>query len=204
MSLPETGERDAFADAVLAVARAAIAHGFRYGMPLTVDPREFRPALREPRASFVTLRVGDALRGCVGSLEPCRPLVADVAHNAFAAANRDPRFPPLHPSEAAGVDLHVSILGPSEPIRFRDERELLAALEPGVHGLWISAGPRRATFLPQVWEQIPDAHEFLARLLDKAGIPRESVCRTWQASRYTVDEVSGPLIVRERAASAAG
>ncbi|HKJ23340.1 MAG TPA: AmmeMemoRadiSam system protein A [Myxococcota bacterium] len=193
MSSLEHG-REPLGPALLAVARASIENGLRCGMPLAVDPRDFPPALGAPGASFVTLRIDGALRGCVGSVEPCRPLVVDVAQNAFAAANRDPRFPPLRRDEAAGVELHVSILAPTEPIRFRSERELLTALEPGVHGLWIAAGPARATFLPQVWEQLPEPAEFLDRLLEKAGIPPDLPCEAWEAARYTVDELAGPLV----------
>jgi AmmeMemoRadiSam system protein A len=203
MSSPER-HREPNASTLLAVARASIEHGFRSGMPLVVDPRDFPEALGEPGASFVTLRIEGALRGCVGSVEPHRPLVVDVAYNAFAAANRDPRFPPLHPEERTSVELHVSILGPTEPIRFRSEGELLATLDPGVHGLWIAAGPRRATFLPQVWEQLPDPGAFLGRLLEKAGIPADLPCEMWEASRYTVDEISGPLMGRRPARAVRG
>jgi len=201
MSSRERG-RDPRDPALLAVARASIENGFRFGKALAVDPRDFPPALGEPGASFVTLRIDGSLRGCVGSVEPCRPLVVDVAQNAFAAANRDPRFPPLRPDEAAAVELHVSILGPTEPIRFRSERELLAAVEPGVHGLWIAAGPRRATFLPQVWQQLPEPAEFLARLLEKAGIPPGLPCEAWEAARYTVHELGGPLLASRLAEAA--
>jgi hypothetical protein len=98
------------------------------------------------------------------------------------------------------VELHVSILGPSEPIRVDDERSLLAAVEPGVHGLWIAWGPYRATFLPQVWEQLPDPRAFLARLIEKAGIPLDVPCASWETARYTVEEIAGPLEVRRRSA----
>jgi AmmeMemoRadiSam system protein A len=193
MSSAEAAARHARDRTLLAVARASIEHGLRCGVPLEVDPSAFAPELREPRATFVTLRADGALRGCIGSLEAHRPLVADVAHNAFAAANRDPRFSPLHPSECPRVELHVSILSPPEPIRFRTEQELLDALEPRVHGLWISAGSRRATFLPQVWEQLPNPREFLRRLLEKAGIAAGFPAARLQASRYTVEEIAGPL-----------
>ena len=193
MSSAEALAQGARDRALLAVARASIESGLRSGLPLQVDPAAFPPALREPRASFVTLRAAGALRGCVGSLEACRPLVSDVAHNAFAAANRDPRFPPLHRSEAPRIELHVSVLSAPEPIHFRTEPQLLEALEPGVHGLWITAGSRRATFLPQVWQELPDPHEFLHQLLAKAGIAPGLSWDTLEAARYTVEECVGPL-----------
>jgi len=189
MSSPEPEVRET----LIAVAQASIEHGWRFGRPLFVDPSRHAPALREPRASFVTLRQHGELRGCIGTVEARRPLVCDVAENAFAAANRDPRFSPLLPEECAGTEIHVSILSPPEPLEFRDEDELLARLEPGVHGLWIAAGARRATFLPQVWEQLPEPRHFLARLLEKAGLGPEVACRALEAARYTVEEFAGPL-----------
>jgi AmmeMemoRadiSam system protein A len=189
MSSPEAG-REA---TLIAVAQASIEHGFRFGAPLEVDATGYPPELRAQGASFVTLRAGGALRGCIGTLEARRPLVADVAHNAFAAANRDPRFPPLHLDERNGVEIHVSVLSTPEPLRFASQEELLAALEPGVHGLWISAGARSATFLPQVWEQLPEPRSFLDRLLAKAGLPPGIPCRGFEAARYTVQEFAGPL-----------
>jgi AmmeMemoRadiSam system protein A len=178
---------------LLAVAQASIEHGFRFGAPLAVDAAGYPAHLRVHGASFVTLRAAGVLRGCIGTLEALRPLVADVAHNAFAAANRDPRFPPLRPGERGGIEIHVSVLGPPEPLRFASEEELLAALEPGVHGLWIAAGARSATFLPQVWEQLPEPKSFLHRLLDKAGLPPGIPCQGLEAARYTVEEFAGPL-----------
>lgn len=178
---------------LLVVAQTSIEHGFRFGIPLELDVAGYPAALRERRASFVTLRAGGELRGCIGTVEARRPLVVDVAHNAFAAANRDPRFSPLRPDERHGVEIHVCILSPPEPLGFRDEDELLSGLEPGVHGLWIAAGARSATFLPQVWDQLPEPRSFLARLLAKAGLLPGIACEGLEAARYTVEEFAGPL-----------
>jgi AmmeMemoRadiSam system protein A len=175
------------------VARASIEHGWRFSLPLSVDPSDHPPQLREHRASFVTLRAMGELRGCIGTVEACRPLVCDVARNAFAAANRDPRFLPLRPDEYDATEIHVSVLSSPEPLRFESEDELLAGLEPGVHGLWIQAGSRRATFLPQVWEQLPDPCRFLHKLIEKAGIAPGIPCDRLDAARYTVEEFTGPL-----------
>lgn len=135
------------------------------------------PWLEEPGASFVTLTENGRLRGCIGTLEAYRPLGRDVVDHAVDAASRDPRFNPLTAAEYPLIDVEVSVLGKPEPIigsdgipvRSRDELE--AALRPGEDGL-ILTDPRgrRATFLPQVWEQLPDRHDFVSHLLAKAGI----------------------------------
>jgi AmmeMemoRadiSam system protein A len=178
---------------LLDVARASIEHGFRFGLALEPEADGHPETVRAWGASFVTLHRRGELRGCIGSVEACRPLVCDVAHNAFAAANRDPRFAPLEPSERADTELSVSVLSPPEPLDVRRESELLAALEPGVHGLRIGAGPYRATFLPQVWAQLPDPRDFLARLLEKAGLPPGVPWSRIEAARYTVESFEGPL-----------
>ncbi|KAA8825014.1 AmmeMemoRadiSam system protein A [Bifidobacterium reuteri] len=135
------------------------------------------PWLEEPGASFVTLTENGRLRGCIGTLEAYRPLGRDVADHAVDAASRDPRFNPLTAAEYPLIDIEVSVLGKPEPIigsggipvRSRDELE--SALRPGEDGLILTdRRGRRATFLPQVWEQLPDPHDFVSHLLAKAGI----------------------------------
>ena len=113
----------------------AIEQGARSGTPLEPDPDDYPPALREPRATFVTLRQQGELRGCVGSLEATRPLVQDVAHSAFSAAFRDGRFSPVEVGEIPGLALHISLLSPVEPLTIEHEADLLAKLRPGVDGL---------------------------------------------------------------------
>ena len=140
--------------------------------------------LREPGATFVTLRAGADLRGCIGSLEPHRALGDDVAANAVAAALRDPRFPPVRRYELDALTVEVSLLGPAEAIAFRDRADLAAQLRPGDDGLILECGTRRATFLPQVWDALPDPDDFLDELLRKAGITRIDAC--CQAQRYCV------------------
>jgi AmmeMemoRadiSam system protein A len=193
MSSPEARREVALGGVLLDVARASIEHGFRVGMALEVDPEAYPRPLRAWGASFVTLHRGGALRGCIGTLDAARPLVEDVAHNAFAAANRDPRFPPLEPAERDDTDVSVSVLSPPEPLDVRRESDLLGALEPGVHGLRLAAGPHRATFLPQVWEQLPDPRDFLARLVEKADLPDGIPWSRIEAARYTVESFEGPL-----------
>ena len=131
--------------------------------------------LDAPGASFVTLTSGrapgGALRGCIGSLEARRPLREDVEANAVAAALHDPRFAPLTARELDDTVVEVSVLSAPAALPAADEAELLARLRPGVDGVVLSACGRRATFLPQVWEQLPDPADFLAHLRRKAGLP---------------------------------
>ncbi|RME33798.1 MAG: AmmeMemoRadiSam system protein A [Gammaproteobacteria bacterium] len=156
--------------ALLEIADASIREGLERGRPLVPSAAEWEPPLSEPGASFVTLKIGGMLRGCIGSLEAYRPLVEDVARNAFAAAFEDPRFPPLSPAEYPSLRISVSVLTPREPLPFTDEADLLSRLRPGEDGLVIEQDGRRATFLPAVWEELPEPEQFLAHLKMKAGI----------------------------------
>lgn len=157
-------------EVVLAVARRSIRHGLEHGMPLPVRAEDYDERLRLPAATFVTLNADGRLRGCIGTLEARLPLIEDVALHAFEAAFRDPRFMPLTAEEYPGLEVHVSVLSPEEPIRFSDEPDLVRQLRPGVDGLVIAQGSRRATFLPSVWQNLPDPRDFLAQLKRKAGI----------------------------------
>jgi hypothetical protein len=174
---------------LLEVARRAVAHAVDTGRPLAIDPLRYPEPLQRRGASFVTLRRNGELRGCLGSLEPVRPLVVDAAANAFAAAARDPRFAPVAAWELDALRCQVSILGPPEPIDVASEDELLAQLRPDVDGLVIEEGPRRATFLPQVWAQLPDAREFVRQLKRKAGIPADHWSSAMRVARYSVETV---------------
>ena len=184
---PKLAEGDA--RRLLELARSAVEHGAATGRALEVDPQDYPLALRRPGAAFVTLRVGGELRGCTGELEAWRPLVASVAHHAHSAAFRDPRFPPLAPGELGGLDLHISVLGPLERVEARSEGELLTALTRGLDGLLIDDGLHRATFLPAVWESLPEAQEFVRELLHKAGLARGSWPIGMRAWRYRVEEI---------------
>jgi hypothetical protein len=175
--------------ALMRVARVSIDHGLERGAPLLPEPGDFSPALREPGAVFVTLEREGALRGCVGSLEARRPLVVDTAHNAFAAAFHDPRFEPLSRAEGLDLEIHLSVLGPPEVLVFESEAELVAQLRPGVDGLIIEDRGCRATFLPAVWEKVPDAGTFLRELKRKAGLVQERPSRSLRAWRYSAESV---------------
>lgn len=154
-------------DTLLGLARNAIAG--RFGLPQTVTADH--PALHDPGAVFVTLTRNGQLRGCIGSLEAWRPLLKDVQKNAIAAAFRDPRFNPLGADEFPATRVEVSLLTPPQPMTFSSEADALDQLRPGVDGVVFVAGGRRATFLPQVWEQLPDPAVFMAHLKQKAGLP---------------------------------
>ncbi|MGM0592941.1 MAG: AmmeMemoRadiSam system protein A [Pseudomonadota bacterium] len=172
---------------LLALAERAIRHGLDYGRALSVESKSYPKTLQQPGACFVTLERGGQLRGCIGSLSAHRPLVEDVAENAWAAAFADPRFAPLREEELAGLEIHISVLTPAEPMRFESEQDLLAQLQPGVDGLVLEEGLRRGTFLPSVWEQLPTPELFLRHLKQKAGLPPDYWSETLKVSRYTTE-----------------
>jgi AmmeMemoRadiSam system protein A len=127
--------------------------------------------LETPGASFVTLHtLNGALRGCIGSLAARRPLTEDVRANALAAAFEDPRFPPVTADELPGIVIEVSVLTPPRRLTTTSPAELIDRLHPGIDGVIIEKGWHRATFLPQVWEQLPKAEDFLTHLCYKAGL----------------------------------
>jgi len=168
--------------AVLALARSAIAEHLGLGtLPVVTHTR-----LEQPSSTFVTLRQRGELRGCVGSLLRLRTLRADVRANAVAAAFRDPRFEPLEATELAHTSLEVSLLSVEERIEVRSEQELTARLRPRLDGVTLEYRRHRATLLPQVWEQLPDAREFLAALKAKAGLPEGFWSCELSVSRYSV------------------
>ncbi|MGB5638304.1 MAG: AmmeMemoRadiSam system protein A [Sedimenticolaceae bacterium] len=169
------------------VARRSIEHGLATGRPMQVAPAEYDVELRAIRASFVTLNAQGRLRGCIGRLEAARPLVVDVAENAFAAAFRDSRFPPLSADEWPEVDLHLSLLTAPEPMHFSDEADLIRQIRPGEDGLILQDGPYRGTFLPSVWESLPDPVEFLMHLKHKAGLAANHWSDTVEVSRYRTE-----------------
>lgn len=167
---------------LLALARSAIAE--RLGERRT--PIQSIAWLEQPGASFVSIHLQGTLRGCVGSLSPQWPLRVDVEANAVAAAFQDSRFAPLSRTEFLLSDLEVSLLSPLEELQVESEAHLLASLRPGVDGLVFDCGWRRSTFLPQVWEQLPDPKVFLAHLKQKAGLPTNFWTEEVRCSRYTV------------------
>lgn len=192
MSSINTIQRRSFAphaQHLLRTAREAIAHGLRNGTASEPSLSAQPPELREPGASFVTLELNDDLRGCIGTLEAHRPLIQDVASNAYSAAFRDPRFTPLSETEFLHVSLHISILHPAEPMYFESEAQLLQQIRPGIDGLILEAGPRRGTFLPSVWEALPEPRAFLQQLKRKAGLTADYWSDQVRVWRYTTESI---------------
>jgi len=171
---------------LLRIARAAIAK--RLGIAASAD--DSASWLEEPGATFVTLNLEGALRGCIGSLQPHRALRDDVRENAIAAAFRDPRFAPVARDEFDALSIEVSLLSPAEPVACRDEADAICKLVPGADGVILELGARRATFLPQVWESLPDPRRFLAELKLKAGLAADYWSTEMRVSRYGVEKWS--------------
>jgi AmmeMemoRadiSam system protein A len=191
MSSIETTEFDREQrDALLAIARQSIDHGLSHGRPLPIDPGDYPAPLQALRATFVTLHENSQLRGCIGTLETHRALVEDVADNAFSAAFRDPRFAAVSATERDQMDLDISVLSPATPMQFDSEQDLLRQLRPGIDGLVLEDGPYRGTFLPSVWEQLPEPLDFLRQLKRKAGLSADHWSPGLKVSRYVTESFS--------------
>jgi AmmeMemoRadiSam system protein A len=176
--------------ALLRVARDSIEQSLLSGARAQFPQADFPPPLVAWRSTFVTLTIGDRLRGCCGRLEPERPLIEDVWHNAYAAGFQDPRFDPLAAYELSNLHVEVSILTPLERLAVGSHAELLAALEPGRHGLVLASGGERVTFIPHVWEDIADAATFVRELRRKAGWPGEGWQADLEAWRFEAESIS--------------
>ena len=179
---------------LLQLAREALEHGVRGQELPPVDWEALPPRLREPGASFVTLYQGGNLRGCIGGLEPRWPLAEDVRVHAVAAALQDPRFPPVTPQELPDIEIEVSVLSPLQPLSYRTPEDLIRHLRPGVDGVLLEdpESGARATFLPQVWEKLPDPRAFLSHLALKAGLPPDAwLHRPLRIWTYQVEEFRG-------------
>jgi AmmeMemoRadiSam system protein A len=184
LAAPERGR-------LLTLARQSIRHGLDTGRPAVLDPDSQPPALLVPRAAFVTLELDGRLRGCIGHLEATQALALDVSDNAFAAAFSDPRFPPLTAREYEPLAIRISVLTPATELTFADEAGLLASIEPGIDGLILADVGRRGTFLPSVWEQLPDRRDFLRRLKEKAGLPADHWSGSLRVWRYRTESFGG-------------
>jgi len=169
---------------LLRLARSSIEYGFIHGEPLPINCDELPRALTKPAATFTTLHVEAELRGCRGTLEAVRPLAEDVTCSAFLAAFQDPRFDPVGQDELGVIELEVSVLSPMESIAVNDEADLLDQLSPGTDGLVIVAAGRRATFLPTVWESLPDPRLFLVALKAKCGLADDYWSEQLEFQRY--------------------
>lgn len=174
---------------LLKLARASLEAGV-CGKPLPVlEELALSPDLNSQGASFVTLTVNGELRGCIGALEPYQSLAEDVREHAVAAALEDYRFPHVQPEELAVIQIEVSRLTKPVPLEYSDADDLVSKLHPGTDGVVLRDGFRRATFLPQVWEKIPDTEAFLANLCYKMGTaPNAWKHRHMQVLIYQVEE----------------
>jgi AmmeMemoRadiSam system protein A len=184
---------------LLSIARAAIARAL--GHEGTAD--EEAPWLQDMGACFVTLTHKGRLRGCIGSIQARRPLLQDVKENAVAAALHDPRFPPLVAQELEHTQIEISLLSPMQALTFTNEADALAQLRPGVDGLVFAFERYRSTFLPQVWEQLPDPREFMAQLKNKAGLPRQFWAEGVRLHRYSVRQWTETELTEPKAEIAA-
>jgi len=167
---------------LLKIAREALEKSVTLRPLPEVNLQALPSSLREKGASFVTLTVKGRLRGCIGTLQAYQPLAEDVQEHAVAAALQDPRFPRVTPEELPGITIEVSALSPHIPLKFKGPQDLLNKIQPGVDGLVLQDGLRKATFLPQVWEKIPDPASFLSQLCMKMGAPGD----LWQKKTLDV------------------
>lgn len=160
---------DADKKELLIIARQAISAVVN-GEPFNkVDLKGLSKNLQEEGVSFVTLTINSRLRGCIGALEAYQPLALDVQEHAIAAALEDYRFSPVTPKEVPLLNIEISWLTPTIHLEYSDNENLISKLRPGIDGVLIKDGQHRATFLPQVWEQIPDREDFLSHLCLKMG-----------------------------------
>ena len=168
---------------LLKLARESLECAVTGKKPPDLNAARLTPALQAEGASFVTLTVHGGLRGCIGALEPYQPLADDVREHAAAAALNDYRFPPVTAGELGEIEIEISRLTIPVPLEYVDSGDLVAKLRPGVDGVILKDGPyRRATFLPQVWEKIPETAEFLDNLCHKMGSPPD----TWRRKKLEV------------------
>jgi len=174
---------------LLEVVDNAIKFGLKNNRAPQVNIDDYTQELQENRASFVTLEIEGKLRGCIGTLEAFRPLVQDVAQNAYAAAFEDSRFKPLTADEYKKLTKRISILSAPEKISFTCEKDLLKKIRPRIDGLILSDKGNRGTFLPSVWDELPKPKLFLQHLKQKAGLPEDYWSKTLNVERYTTNVI---------------
>jgi len=165
----------------------SLTHSPQKHVESTLQVDNYPASLRTPRACFVTLTIHDNLRGCIGSLEAEQLLIIDVIQNARKAAFFDPRFPPVTLTELTKLRIQLSVLSQPQAMNFTSEPDLLRQIQPGVDGLILEDINHRATFLPSVWDTLPDAVSFLQHLKQKAGFSTDYWSNTIKCARYTVN-----------------
>lgn len=168
----------------LQVARESIKHGLQHGIALKIVSSDYSNDLQQDLATFVTLHKNGTLRGCIGALEAYQPLINDIAEHAYSAAFQDPRFPALQDNEYDQLDVEISVLGKPEKMTFENEVDLLQQIRPDIDGLILEYGINRGTFLPSVWDQLPEKKEFLNHLKIKAGLSQQWWDNAVKVSRY--------------------
>jgi len=178
---------------LLAIALESIKSGLDHGKPLRLNIGDYSARLSAQRASFVTLNHGEALRGCIGTLEARTSLVESVADNAWAAAFRDPRFAGLTASEVSDLSIQVSVLSPLKPVTPASEQELLTRMIPGEAGWVLQEEDNRGTFLPAVWSSLGEPAEFLRQLKIKAGLSPDYWSDSLKIWRYTTESFSAAV-----------
>lgn len=169
------------------LARDSITTYLKSGKKPDILLEEIPEEFRKKRASFVTLELEGELRGCIGSLIPTKPLYEDIMDNSINAATGDPRFPALGEDEVEHIDIEISVLSIPKVLEHSDSKDLLDKLKSGKHGVILSKQGFVATFLPQVWEQLPDKEDFLSNLCLKADLPAEEWKKKVNIQVYTVD-----------------
>ena len=174
-------------DVLKNAARDALMHSIHHSEELPVTLSEFPATLHDDQNTFVTLNYNGKVIGCMGNLVANQPLIKDVVHNTFSASYYDPRFPDPKTIDPEKIEIHISLLSPNEAIKFHSEQELLAKIRPGKDGLLIREGSRSGTFLPAVWDSIPDRESFLKELKRKAGLPADYWSDTIEIYRYTTE-----------------
>ena len=171
--------------AIFRAAAQSVGYSIKNGKPPKLDLSNFPAVLHENRATFITINKNGQLRGCIGTIQAHQPLIADVVENAYKAAMKDPRFPPIQEDETAQLELSISLLSRFTEMSFSDEADFLGQLRPRIDGLIVADRDKRSVFLPQVWESIPETTEFVARLKQKAGLPMDHWSDNFQAWRFT-------------------
>lgn len=185
MSLTEDNQK-----ILLDLAYQSIKEGLVTGHPLSISPRDYSLELRQQKATFVSLKKNNQLRGCVGMLNAVLPLVEDVVENAFSAAFNDPRFSPLTLSELTELKIYLSVLSPSVAIEFVSEDDLIAQIRPNIDGLILESGSHYGSFLPSIWQTIPSSSQFLKHLKQKAGLTKDYWSDQVRVYRYTTEIIA--------------
>ncbi len=155
---------------LLELSRKSLRHIFKHNKEYYPDENEVTEKLRQKQATFVTLTKDGKLRGCIGKLIAVLPLYKDIIKNTYSAAFSDPRFPQLSEAELKEIKIEISILSKPEKLEYKDYNDLLEKLQKSKPGVILEHGLYNGTFLPQVWEEIPDAKDFISRLTKKAGL----------------------------------